>query len=182
MEKKKQITRLLADIRSGDEEAYKLLFSQVYDQLRDMAIYQLGKNHTLSKSELVHEVYVKLADYTEIEWKDRAHFYAVASRCMRQILVDYSRKKTAQKRGGQHQHIPLDEEQINLYEHAAHVLELDQLIDKLASFDERKSKIVEMRFFGGMGIREISEVLNVSTRTVDRDWLKARAWLLNQLS
>lgn len=178
----KQITRLLNDIRSGDGEAYNELFSQVYEQLKEIANYQVGVHHTLSKTELVHEVYVKMADYTNIEWKDRAHFYAIASRCMRQILVDCSRKKTAQKRGGDHQHVTLNEEVINLEQHAAYLLDLNDLIDKLADFDERKSKVVEMRFFAGMNLNEISEVLNVSKRTVDRDWVKARAWLLNELN
>jgi RNA polymerase sigma factor (TIGR02999 family) len=181
MEKKKEITRLLMDFRNGDEEAYKILFTEVYNQLRNLAVYQLENHHTISKTELVHEVYIKLANYTEIEWENRAHFYAIASRCMRQILVDYSRKKASQKRGGDQQQITLNEEKLNLQEHAFYLLELNELIDKLATFDERKSKVVEMRFFAGMNMKEISEVLNVSKRTVDRDWLKARAWLLNEL-
>jgi RNA polymerase sigma factor (TIGR02999 family) len=178
----KQITQLLMNIKNGDEDAYNELFLQVYDQLKKLAMYQLGRHHTLSKTELVHEVYVKLADYKEIEWNDRAHFYAIVSRCMRQILVDLSRKKTAQKRGGNQRNLTLNEEQLNLDEHASHLLELDELIDRLAGFDERKSKVVEMRFFAGMNLEEISEVLKVSRRTIDRDWVKARAWLLNELS
>lgn len=181
MRKKKQITLLLTDIRDGDTEAYNTLFSIVYDQLREIAGLQIRKNQTFSKTGLVHEVYIKLADYKEIHWKDRSHFFAIASRCMRQILVDYSRKKITEKRGGQHQHITLNEDQIDLDEHASHLIDLDNLIDELAKFDERKSKIVEMRFFAGMSIKEISEILNLSTRTVDRDWMKARSWLLSEL-
>ena len=181
MGKKKQITRLLMDVREGNEQAYNTLFSLVYDQLKEMAGYMINKNHTFSRTELVHEVYVKLADYTNIEWQDRSHFYAIASRCMRRILVDYSRKKGTEKRGGGYQRITLDEDQLSLDEHASHLIELNELIDKLAQFDERKSKVVEMRLFAGMSIKEISEILNLSTRTIDRDWLKARAWLLSEL-
>jgi RNA polymerase sigma factor (TIGR02999 family) len=186
MEEKKQVTRLLMDIREGDETAYSALFSAVYDQLKTIAHYQLqqpsaGKNQTLSKTDLVHEVYLKLIDHTDIEWQDRAHFYGIASRAMRQILIDYSRKKLTEKRGGKLQNLTLDEEQISLADHAEELISLNHLIDQLAQFDERKSKIVEMRFFAGMTIREISEVLQVSMRTIDRDWLKARAWIEKEL-
>lgn len=168
-------------------EAYNTLFSVVYDQLKEIAGYHLlhrqaGKNQTLSQTAIVHEVYLKLVEYTGSEWKNRAHFYAVASRCMRQILIDYSRKKTTEKRGGNYQNITLDENRINLEQHAEDIIALNHLIDQMAEFDERKSKIVEMRFFGGMTVREISEVLDISTRTVDRDWHKARAWLIKELN
>lgn len=174
------------DVRNGDDTSYNTLFSVVYDQLREIAHHQLRKrsfknNQTISKTALVHEVYLKLADYKEINWKDRAHFYAVASRCMRQILVDYSRKKTAGKRGDEGQNITLKEDQIDVQQHAEKLIEVNNLIDTLAEFDERKSKVVEMRFFAGMTAQEISEVLNVSTRTIDRDWLKARTWILKEL-
>lgn len=186
MENNKHITRLLVDIRSGESDAYNKLFSIVYDQLRDMARYHLrfsggNKNQTLSKTGLVHEAYIKLIDYKESEWENRAHFYAIASKCMRHILVDLSRKKRAEKRGGKNRKLTLDEEQISIEEHAETLIDLSGLIDEMAGFDKRKSQIVEMRFFGGMTIPEISEVLNVSSRTVDRDWLKARAWLLHKL-
>lgn len=186
MKNENSITRLLIDIRRGNKEAYDSLFSIVYSQLKEMAGYQLrnarnDKSRTLSKTALVHEAYLKLIDYTDGEWKNRAHFYAIASRCMRHILVDYSRKETAKKRGGSNQDITLNEDQINLEKHAEKLIDLNRLIDEMAEFDERKSRVVEMRFFAGMTIKEISEVLNVSSRTVDRDWLKARSWLLNEM-
>lgn len=181
-----RITLLLTHIRDGDKQAYNDLFSTVYDHLKDIARYQIshqqfGKKSTFSKTALVHEAYIKLIDYSEGEWKNRAHFYAIASRCMRHILVDYSRRKLAEKRGGGQHNLTLHEERIDLDKHAEKLIELDRLIDEMATFDERKSKVVEMRFFSGMSIPEISEVLNISTRTVDREWLKARTWLLNEL-
>jgi len=181
---KSNITQLLKEIRKGNSEAYDELFPKVYDRLRNMAAIQLNREyhaHTLRKTALVHEVYMKLVNQSEIVLRDRAHFFAIAARAMRQILVDYARKKKAQKRGGERHHITLDEEQIDLNRHAEHLIELNDLIDRLAQFDERKSRVVEMRFFAGMTIREIAEYLEVSTRTVDRDWLKARTWLHKEL-
>lgn len=185
MHEKKRITNLLIKVQEGKKESYDELFSIVYDRLRNIAHHHLAReynNHTLSKTSLVHEVYMKLIDQSEIEWQDRAHFYAIASRCMRQILVDYARKKKAEKRGGNQERVTLDEDYIDLVHHAEELIELNDLIDRLSEFDERKSRIVEMRFFGRMTIREISEILNVSTRTIDRDWLKARTWLYKELN
>lgn len=184
MNKSSTVTELLIQVGNGDNNAYDQLFPKVYDHLRRMAGIQLGKeyhNHTLRKTALVHEVYMKLIDASKIEWEDRAHFFAIAARAMRQILVDYARKKKAKKRGGDYHRITLDEDKIDLDRHALDLIELNDLIDKLAEFDERKSKVVELRFFGGLAIREIAELLDVSTRTVDRDWLKARSWLHKEL-
>ncbi len=184
MDEKKRITKLLIRVREGQKESYDKLFSVVYERLKNIARQHLAqerKNHTLSKTALVHEVYMKLIDQSEIKWEDRAHFYAIASRSMRQILVDYARRKAAEKRGGNAHRVTLDEDEHNLVEHAEELIELNDLIDKLSEFDERKSRVVEMRFFGRMTIREISKILNVSTRTVDRDWLKARTWLHKEL-
>lgn len=186
MENENNITRLLVEIRSGESEAYNTLFSIVYDQLREMARYHLrsgrmNSKQTLSTTGLVHEAYIKLIDYKESEWKNRAHFYALASQCMRHILVDLSRKKMAEKRGGKQRNLTLHEDQLSIEEHAEKLIDLNRLIEEMAEFDKRKSQIVEMRFFSGMTLSEISEVLNVSTRTVDREWLKARIWLLNEL-
>lgn len=185
MAEKANITKLLIDASHGNEQAFDRLFPLVYDHLRDIARHQLAgerQGHTLRKTSLVHEVYIKLIDQTRIEWHDRAHFFAIAARAMRQILVDHARKRAAQKRGGKQQHITLDEETLDMDNHAEELLELNDLIDRLAEFDERKSKVVEMRFFAGMTIREIAELLDVSTRTVDRDWLKARGWIYQELS
>lgn len=184
MKDQKKITSLLIDIRSGKKEAYDLLFPMVYDQLKNLARRHLAHEqagHTMQKTALVHELYMKLIDQSEVDWQNRAHFYSIASRCMQQILVDYARKKKAEKRGGKHQGITLDEDHLNITEHAEEIIELNDLIEKLTEYDPRKSKVVVMRFFGGMTIPEISEVLNVTTRTVDRDWAKAKLWLYNEL-
>lgn len=184
MDEKKRITKLLIKVQKGEKESYDVLFSVVYDRLKNIARHHLNKeynNHTLSKTSLVHEVYMKLIDQSEIEWQNRAHFYGIASRCMRQILVDYARKTKAVKRGGDYDHISIDSDEIDLVQHAEELIEMNDLIDKLSEFDERKSRVVEMRFFGDMTIREISEILGVSTRTIDRDWLKARTWLHKEL-
>lgn len=185
MAEKANITTLLIDASNGNEQAFDELFPLVYDQLKNIARHQLAgerSGHTLRKTSLVHEVYLKLIDQTRIEWTGRAHFFAIAARAMRQILVDYARKRTAQKRGGKQHRITLDEDTLDMENHAEELLELNDLIDRLAEFDERKSKVVEMRFFAGMTIREIAELLDVSTRTVDRDWLKARGWIYQELS
>lgn len=178
------ITRLLQDVRNGNKQALDALYPRVYDQLRDIARRQLAlehRGHTLRKTSLVHELYLKLIDQSEVEWGDRAHFFALASRCMRQILVDYARKKSAERRGGKRRGITLDEDRLDIDQHAEELIEMNDLIDKLSRYNERRSKVVEMRFFGGMTIPEISEVLNVNSRTIDRDWAKAKTWLYSEL-
>lgn len=179
-----QITQLLIEARNGDKSALDSLYPHVYEQLKRLARHHLAKEqkgHTLQKTALVHELYMKLIDQSEIDWQNRAHFYSIASRCMQQILVDYARKKQAEKRGGKKQDITLDEDRLNVEQHSEEILALNDLIEKLTQFDARKSKVVVMRFFGGMTIPEISEVLNVTTRTVDRDWAKAKIWLYNEM-
>lgn len=183
-EERTNITQLLQEARTGKKKAIDLLYPEVYNQLRNIAERQLAfeaEDHTLQKTSLVHELYLKLIDQGEVEWEDRAHFFAIASGCMRQILVDYARKKSAEKRGGKHTGITLDEDRLNVDQHAEELIEMNDLIDKLSQYNERRSKVVEMRFFGGMTIPEISEVLNVNSRTVDRDWAKAKTWLYSEL-
>ena len=141
---------------------------------------QERKNHTLQKTSLVHEVFLKLINQSETDWEDRAHFFGIASRCMRQILVDYARKKTAQKRGGNQKNVTLNEEAIGNPQSAEELIELNDLIEKLAQFDERKSQVVEMRIFGELTVEEISEVLGISSRTVKRDWVKAKGWIIKE--
>lgn len=181
---KSEVTQLLVKAREGKQEAYDKLFPLVYEELKRIARIQLNReygNHTLSKTELVHEVYLKLVDQTRIDWEDRTHFYAIAARSMRQILVDHARKKNAQKRGGDQTHITLEEDEINIHEHAGQIVALDELLDQLSELDERMANIVELRFFGGMSIEETAGLLDVSTSTVDRDWQKARGWLYQRL-
>lgn len=155
----------------------------MYDQLRDLArghLIQERTDHTLQQTSLVHELYIKLSDYEQARWNDRKHFFAIASHCMRQILVDYAHKKTSGKRGGNLRSFTLDEERLNLDRHAEELIELDDLIEKLSRYDERKGKITEMRIFCGMTIPEIAEALETSPRTVDREWFKAKTWILKE--
>ncbi|MCC5907295.1 MAG: sigma-70 family RNA polymerase sigma factor [Balneolaceae bacterium] len=179
-----EITRLLAEAQNGDKAALDSLYPHVYGELKNIAKKHLSYErnaHTLQKTALVHELYLKMLGQSEVEWQNRAHFYSIASRCMRQILVDYARKKVALRRGGKNRAITLDEEKLDLEEHAEEIIEMSDLIKKLSEIDSRRGQVVEMRFFGGMSIPEISEVLQVTTRTVDRDWAKAKLWLYNEL-
>jgi RNA polymerase sigma factor (TIGR02999 family) len=181
---KGHITQLLNDAQKGDKSAFDALYPHVYAELKNIAKRHLAgekSGHTLQKTALVHELYIKLLGNMDIELENRAHFFSIASRCMQQILVDYARKKAALKRGGIHRSVTLDEERLNLEEHAEEIIEINNLINKLSAIDSRRSQVVVMRFFGGMSIPEISEALKVTTRTVDRDWAKAKLWLYNEL-
>jgi len=178
------VTQILVDIGQGDKEAYNRLFPIVYEKLKDIATGQLSREygqHTLSRTELVHEAYMKLIDQTRINYQDRNHFYAIAARSMRQILVDYARKKKAQKRGGDKEDLTLDESSINIEEHASQIIELDTLLDELTNLEERLGKIVELRFFAGLSIEDTASMLDISTSTANRDWVKARGWLYQRL-
>lgn len=184
MEEKGHITQLLNSAREGDKSAYDTLYPHVYAELKNIARRHLAgekSGHTLQKTALVHELYIKLLGNIDVELENRAHFFAIASRCMRQILVDHARKKSAQKRGGKNESITLDEERLDVSEDAEDIVKINELIHKLAEVDSRKSQVVEMRFFGGMSIPEISKVLKVTSRTVDRDWAKAKLWLYHEL-
>jgi RNA polymerase sigma factor (TIGR02999 family) len=156
----------------------------VYDELRRIARWHLGAerpDHTLSTTALVHEAWMKLADQTHGRWRERSHFCAVASRAMRQILVDHARRHNAQKRGGAHRRIPLGDVALTIDERADVLIELDDALTRLSSYDDRQASIVECRFFAGMTEDETAEALGVSPRTVRRDWVKARGWLLREL-
>jgi len=179
------ITGLLIAWRAGDEGALDLLFPRVYDELRHIAHRHLGherEGHTLGTTALVNEAYLKLVDQTRAQWADRAHFFAVASRVMRRILVDYARRHQAQKRGGAAAPVTLDDEAlpnatIVADERADMLLALDEALTRLAELDERLSRVVECRFFGGLTEEETAEALSVTARTVRRDWVKAKGWL-----
>ena len=179
------ITGLLMAWRSGDEKALDQLFPRVYDELRHIAHRHLGRErggHTLGTTALVNEAYLKLVDQTRAQWSDRAHFFAVAARVMRRILVDYARRHQAQKRGGAAQPVSLGDEAIGnasrvADERADMLLALDEALTRLAELDERLSRVVECRFFGGLTEEETAEALSVTARTVRRDWVKAKVWL-----
>src|SRR6187551_1673939 len=180
-----EITRILQDWNDGNEEAKELLLPFVYDELKRQArILMLSerKNHTLQPTALVHEAFLKLSRQTGIEWKNRSHFYGIASRLMRQILIDHARLHATEKRGNRPIHFSLDDVQIPVPERADSLLVLNDVLDRLEAMDEQQAKIVEMRFFGGMSNAEIAECMDISERTVGRDWQAARLWLYRELN
>jgi RNA polymerase sigma factor (TIGR02999 family) len=179
-----EITDLLHDLPQGGGEAMERLFPLVYDRLRRIAHHALQgerPDHTLGTTGLVHEAYLKLVDQTRIQYHDRAHFFAIAARAMRQILVDYARRHRAGKRGGGRP-ADLDVEAIALDQRAETLLALDEALDRLARLDPRLGQVVECRFFGGLSEGETAEVVGVTERTVRRDWIKAKGWLRQELS
>ncbi len=175
-----QVTQLLVAWGGGNQAARDELMPLVYEELRRLAHRCMSRErpgHTLHTSALVNEAYLRLVDQKNIHWQDRAHFFGIAARLMRQILVDYARKRHYAKRGGDARRVPLDEAMIVSKERAADVLALDDALKSLAEIDPRQSQIVELRFFGGLSIEETAEVLAVSPGTVMRDWTLAKAWL-----
>ena len=175
-----QVTQLLVAWGSGDQAARDELMPLVYEELRRLAhqcIRRERPGHTLQTSALLNEAYLRLIDQKNINWQDRAHFFGIAARLMRQVLVDYARKRRYAKRGGDVRRVPLDEAMIVSEERAADVVALDDALKLLAEIDPRQSQIVELRFFGGLSIDETAEVLAVSPGTVMRDWTLAKAWL-----
>ncbi len=175
-----QITGILLRWSHGDEHALDSLTPLVYHDLRRIASYLLKDErpgHTLQPSALVSEAYLKLAGPARVQWQNRTHFFAVAARAMRQILVDYARSHLREKRGGNIQMLPLDEALAFAAERSGELLALDDAMDRLAALDQRKARVVELRFFGGLENEEIGEVLNISANTVMRDWNMAKAWL-----
>ena len=180
-----EITQILQDWNDGDERAKELLLQFVYEELKKQARFLMSKersNHTLQPTALVHEAFLKLSNQTGINWKNRHHFYGIASRLMRQILIDHARQHTAAKRGSSTIHFSIDDVQIPVEERASSILALDEVLESLEEFDERQAKIVEMRFFGGMNNQEIAEALEISERTVGREWQSARLWLYRELN
>ncbi len=179
-----EITQMLAAIRQGETGALDRLLPLVYRELHLLAHRQLNRvgHHTLSTTALVHEAYLKLVDQTQAQWRDRTHFMAVSAVAMRHILVDYARRRGAKKRGGDAKQVVLDELKIGVDERASDILALDQALDSLTGLDPRLGRLVELRFFGGLTVEETAEVMEISERTVKRDWRKARAFLHRQLS
>jgi len=181
----REITRFLHRWNDGDLQAKEELLLLVYDDLRRQARMAMSReraDHTLQPTALVHEAYLRLRDADGVVWKDRAHFFGVASRLMRQILVDHARLQTTAKRGNRPIRFSLDDTQIPVAEKAESILQLDESLDRLALMDEHQASIVEMRFFGGMSNSEIAESLGVSERTVGREWNAARLWLYRELN
>lgn len=178
------VTRLLHAARDGDVAAFDRLMPLVYDELKQVAGRQLRHEYAgpaPRPTVLVHELYLKLVDQAQIDWHGRAHFFSIAARAMRQILIDHARRRNAKKRGGDWQRVPLADRLLADDARWEELLALDDALDRLDALDERMRKVVEYRFFGGMTEREVASVLDVSARTVQRDWVKARAWLYNEL-
>lgn len=181
----KGVTQLLVAWSDGDAAARDELMPLVYEELRRLAHRYMGRErigHTLQTSGLVNEAYLRLIDQSKVEWQNRAHFFGIAAQMMRRILVDYARSRGYAKRGGDARQVSLDEVAIVSDERAADVVALDDALKGLAEMDSRKSRIVELRFFGGLSIEETAEVLAVSPGTVMRDWTLAKAWLRREMT
>lgn len=179
------MVELIRGVRAGDRTEFDRLFASLYDELRVVAHRQLRDRRpgqTLDTTALIHETYLRLVDQTRAEWADRAHFFAYASRAMRTILVDYARRQRRTKRGGGQPSFSLDDRDLPVEEQNEFLVALDDALTGLASVSERLARTVECRFFGGMSEEETAEALQVSDRTVRRDWLKAKAWLYAELS
>lgn len=175
-----QVTLLLGRVAGGDREAVDHLLPLVYQELRRLAQHQLGRErsgHTLNATALVHEAYLKLIDQRDVAWQNRAHFMAIAAQAMRRILIDYARRRLADKRGGDVAVITYDEELHARAARAEELVALDRALGQLHQRNERQALIVEYQFFGGLTHEEIAEVLKVSVVTVRRDWRTAKAWL-----
>lgn len=174
------ITTILLHARAGERDALDRLFPLVYDELRAVARRRLAaerRDHTLNTTALVHEAYVKLVDQTRVAWRDRAHFFAVAARAMRRILLDHARRHATAKRGGGRRRVPLDAAGLSMSERADALIDLDEALERLNDLEPRLADVVECRFFGGLTEEETAAALNVTSRTVRRDWAKARALL-----
>lgn len=179
------VTATLLEMSAGDSNAAAKLLPLVYDELRRLAAGHLRRerpDHTLQPTALVHEAYLRLIDQTRVDWKNRAHFCAVASEMMRRILVDHARKHQASKRGGGETRISLDEAVSFPHDVEIDVIAVDEALLDLSRLDHQQGRLVELRFFGGLTLDETAEVMAISRSTVQREWNMAKAWLYNQLS
>ena len=178
------VTQLLVDWGHGNQAALDKLMPLVYEELHRLAHRYMDRErpgHTLQTSALVNEAFVRLVDQKDVHWQNRAHFFGIAAQLMRRILVDYARSRHYAKRGGDARQVSFDEAMIVSPERATEVVALDDALKRLAVIDERKSQIVEFRFFGGLSIEETAEVLKVSPGTIMRDWTLAKAWLRKEM-
>jgi RNA polymerase sigma-70 factor, ECF subfamily len=178
------VTALLIEIANGNQAAQEKLVPLVYDQLKRLARRYMRReraSHTLQTTALVHEAYLKLVGQHSPHWQGRAQFYGVAAQLMRRILIDHARRHLREKRGGTQVIVPLEEGLAFTPEHSEDLLKLDEALDRLSKLDPRQSRIVELRFFGGLSVEETSQFLNVSPITVKRDWAVAKVWLYGEL-
>jgi RNA polymerase sigma factor (TIGR02999 family) len=180
-----EVTRLLIAWGNGDETARDQLMPLVYTELHRLAHQYMNREqvgHTLQTSALVNEAFLRLVDQKDVHWQNRAHFFGIAAQMMRRILVDYARNRGYAKRGGDARQVSLDEGMLVSERRSAEIVALDEALKNLATIDERKSHLVELRFFGGFSIDETAEVLGVSPGTVMRDWTLAKAWLRKEIT
>ena len=181
---RQEVTQVLVDWSKGDQNAPERLMPLVYEELRKLARNYLQRersDHTLQATGLVHEAYLRLVDQSSMSWQNRAHFFAVAAQVMRRILVDHARAHRAEKRGGEREKIEFDEALAPSGEKAVDLIALDDALQDLVTFDSRQSRIVELRFFGGLTNEEIGDVLGISPRTIKREWRLAKAWLRREI-
>ncbi len=181
-----EITGMLIELTEGNHEVVDRILPFIYDELRRLAGSYLRRerpDHTLQPTALVHEAYMKLIDQKRVRWQNRAHFFGIAAQVMRRLLMDHARKHLANKRGGDAEIHPLEEE-ILVVSHgkSAELLALDDALERLAKMDPQKARVVELRYFGGLSIEETAEVLGVSVPTINRHWRMAKAWLYSELS
>lgn len=179
------VTQLLRAWSGGDQQALDKLTPLVYEELHRRARHYVAQErpgHTIQTTALINEVYLRLVDFRGVTWQDRAHFLAVCARMMRRILTDFARTRHYQKRGGDAQQVTFDEQLFVSGEPSADLAALDDALNGLAGVDQRKSQVVELRFFGGLSVQETAEVLKVSEETVKRDWRLAKLWLLREMS
>lgn len=175
-----EVTQLLEDWSNGDKAALDKLTPLVYDELRRLAHHYISRerpNHTLQTTALVNEAYLRLVNQRDVHWQNRVHFFAVSAQVMRHILVDHARGHARTKRGGDFQQISLDQAALMMPERAAELLALDEALNNLERFDPRKSRIVELRYFGGLSVEETAEALKLAPVTIRREWNAAKAWL-----
>jgi len=180
----KEVTQLLNAWRGGDQAALNRLIPLIHDELHRLAhIYMVRERvgHTLQTTALLNEAYLRLVDADQVPFQNRTHFFAISANLMRRILVDFARSRGYQKRGGNIVKVECDEGRIPAPNRGADVVALDEALNALAEFDEREAKVVELRFFGGLNEEETAETLGVSLRTVQRDWMLAKAWLLREM-
>lgn len=183
--RRRQVTTLLLEWTGGDTSAIDELLPLVYDELRRLARHQMSgerKGHVLQATALVNEAFLRLVDIHQIQWRDRAHFFAMAARLMRRVLVEEARARTYQKRGGGAPHVSFDEDLAMPQPSGRQLVALDEALEALAVDHERKARVVELRYFGGLSVEETAGVLEVSAETVMRDWKFARVWLLRELT
>ncbi|MEP6716337.1 MAG: sigma-70 family RNA polymerase sigma factor [Terriglobia bacterium] len=179
------VTQLLGQLRAGNHEVANQLIPLIYDQLRRIAGAQMGRErpgHTLQATAVVHEAYMRLAGEQDVPWQNRAHFFAIAAKTMRRVLLDYARQRHAEKRGGEGAHkVELDAEILVGDDRIEDVVAIDEVLGRLSEMDPQQGQIVELRFFAGLDVDETAEVLGISASTVKREWRMAKAWLQREM-